>query len=62
MVSEGRGASKAAPAHRARVGLHRAVDGEMVAEVVLVGERLAADVTRERLVFYVRFPVCLETR
>ena len=56
MVSESGGGSEPPAADRTRVGFHRTVDREMVAEVVLVREGLAADVAGKRLVLHVGLP------
>ena len=56
VVSEGGGAGEAAAAHRATVRFDWRVYGEMVAEVVLVRESLAADVAGKGLVLDVGFP------
>ena len=56
VVSEGGGGSKAAAAHRATVRFDWRVNGEVVTEVVLVGESLAAYVAGKGFVLDVRFP------
>lgn len=60
VVSEGGGAGEAAAAHRATVRFDWRVYGEMVAEVVLVRESLAADVAGKGLVLDVGFPVIFQ--
>ena len=56
MITQSGGAGEAAAAYRTTVRFNGGVDGEMIAEVVLVCKCLATNVTGKGLVLHVRFP------